>query len=71
MASVRTTYLEQSHPSELRPACPPADVTVVRAEIPAPEFSRWLYATVGGDHQWTDRLGWTARTHCRTTRRAG
>lgn len=57
---VRTTYLEQGSPEAVRPATSPADsVDVVRVELPSPEFSRFLYATVGGDWHWTDRLGWT------------
>jgi len=59
---VTTWYLEQTGPDELRPARPPAqDVQIVRAEIPSPEFSRFLYTAVGGDWRWTDRLPWTWR----------
>jgi GNAT superfamily N-acetyltransferase len=57
---VRTTYLEQGSPDAVRAAREPADsVNVVRVELPSPEFSRFLYATVGGDWHWTDRLGWS------------
>ncbi len=31
----------------------------MRAEVPSPEFSRFLYASVGGDIAWIDRLAWT------------
>lgn len=59
---VTTWYLEQTHPDDLRPARPPAqDVRIVRAEIPSPEFSRFLYTAVGGDWRWTDRLPWSWR----------
>jgi GNAT superfamily N-acetyltransferase len=58
MVNVTTTYLEQTDPSDLRPARPPADVAIVRAEIPSPELNRFLYAAVGGDWHWTDRLSW-------------
>ncbi|MFE6776201.1 GNAT family N-acetyltransferase [Streptomyces sp. NPDC057702] len=60
--TVTTWYLEQTDPHDLRPARPPAPgsgVDVVRASVPSPEFSRFLYASVGGDIAWTDRLGWT------------
>ncbi|MYT73918.1 MULTISPECIES: GNAT family N-acetyltransferase [unclassified Streptomyces] len=59
--TVTTWSLEQTSPSDLRPATPPEgeDVRVVRAEVPSPEFSRFLYASVGGDIHWIDRLGWT------------
>jgi GNAT superfamily N-acetyltransferase len=57
---VRTTYLEQGSPEEVRPAREPADpVNVVRVEQPSPEFARFLYGTVGGDWHWTDRLPWS------------
>jgi GNAT superfamily N-acetyltransferase len=55
---ITTWYLEQTSPSDLRPAAP-ADVDVVRAELPSPELSRFLYTAVGGGWHWTDRLGWT------------
>ncbi|GAA1365626.1 GNAT family N-acetyltransferase [Streptomyces beijiangensis] len=50
--------LEQTSPADLRPAAVPQgdDIQIVRAEVPSPEFSRFLYASVGGDIQWTDRL---------------
>ncbi|WP_428951580.1 GNAT family N-acetyltransferase [Streptomyces sp. cg35] len=59
--TVTTWSLEQTSPSDLRPATPPEgdDVRIVRAEVPSPEFSRFLYASVGGDIKWIDRLGWT------------
>ncbi|MFD4786461.1 GNAT family N-acetyltransferase [Streptomyces sp. NPDC058459] len=58
---VTTWSLEQTSPSDLLPAeAPEGDaVRIVRAEVPSPEFSRFLYASVGGDIRWTDRLGWT------------
>jgi GNAT superfamily N-acetyltransferase len=56
--TVTTTYLEQTDPRDLRPARPPYDVDVVRAALPSPELSRFLYVAVGGDWHWTDRVGW-------------
>ncbi|MGV9562268.1 GNAT family N-acetyltransferase [Streptomyces sp. NPDC003480] len=57
--TVTTWSLEQTSPADLRPAtAPEGDVRIVRAEVPSPEFSRFLYASVGGDIRWTDRLGW-------------
>lgn len=56
---VTTWSLEQTAPADLLPAAvPEGDVRVVRAEVPSPELSRFLYASVGGDIRWTDRLGW-------------
>ncbi|MBO0702632.1 MAG: GNAT family N-acetyltransferase [Candidatus Dormibacteraeota bacterium] len=44
----------------LRPAAPPRRAVELRqAEVPSPEFSRFLYTAVGGDWYWTDRLLWT------------
>ncbi|SEN33578.1 GNAT family N-acetyltransferase [Actinacidiphila rubida] len=59
---VTTWYLEQNAPEELRPAAEPAlpGVTVVRAEVPSGVLGRFLYAAVGGDVSWVDRLPWPA-----------
>ena len=58
--AVTTTYLEMTSPEQLRRA--PATVAgwaVRQAEIPSPELNRFLYAAVGGNWYWTDRLPWT------------
>ncbi|WP_327432639.1 GNAT family N-acetyltransferase [Streptomyces sp. NBC_01236] len=58
--TVTTWSLEQTAPTDLVPAiAPDGDVRIVRSEVPSPEFSRFLYASVGGDIRWIDRLGWT------------
>lgn len=60
--TVTTWYLEQTTPDDLTPATPPPAeqrVRIARAEVASPEFSRFLYASVGGDITWTDRLGWS------------
>lgn len=58
--TVTTWSLEQTSPADLLPAAAPeGDVRIVRAEVPSPEFSRFLYASVGGDIRWRDRHGWT------------
>ncbi|MGW0121446.1 GNAT family N-acetyltransferase [Streptomyces sp. NPDC003327] len=62
MSITLTTWsLEQTSPSDLRPAAPPEgdDITIRRAEVPSPEFSRFLYTAVGGDIRWSDRLSLT------------
>ncbi|MFH9662086.1 GNAT family N-acetyltransferase [Streptomyces sp. NPDC017248] len=57
---VTTWSLEQTSPADLLPAAAPdGDVRIVRAEVPSPEFSRFLYTAVGGDIHWTDRLDWS------------
>ncbi|WP_329124538.1 GNAT family N-acetyltransferase [Streptomyces sp. NBC_01465] len=59
--TVTTWSLEQTSPADLNPAAVPEgdDIRIVRAEVPSPEFSRFLYASVGGDIQWIDRLALT------------
>jgi GNAT superfamily N-acetyltransferase len=53
-------HLEMLDPVALRPArYEPADVALRQAGIPSPEFNRFLYAAVGGDWHWRDRLTWT------------
>jgi ribosomal protein S18 acetylase RimI-like enzyme len=57
---VRTVHLEQHSPDHVRPARRPDEpVEIVRVVRPAPEFSRFLYVTVGGDWHWHERLPWT------------
>lgn len=60
--TVTTWSMEQTSPADLRPVPVPdasSGVRIERAEVPSPEFSRFLYTAVGGDHTWTDRLPWT------------
>ncbi|MEE1926835.1 GNAT family N-acetyltransferase [Streptomyces sp. TRM 70351] len=60
--SVTTWSLEQTSPQDLRPvreADGGSGVRIVRAEVPSPEFSRFLYTAVGADVTWTDRLDWS------------
>jgi len=60
VSRVETWFLEMRDEAALRPAAPPRrPVELRRAEVPSPEFSRFLYTAVGGDWYWTDRLGWT------------
>jgi ribosomal protein S18 acetylase RimI-like enzyme len=61
VTEVTTWYLEQTAAADLRPARQPdaaSGIRIVRAEVPSPEFSRFLYTAVGGDVAWTDRLSW-------------
>ncbi|MCF6526599.1 GNAT family N-acetyltransferase [Streptomyces sp. JJ36] len=60
--TVTTWWLEQTSPADLAPARMPDEesgIRIARAEVPSPEFSRFLYTAVGGDVTWTDRLGWS------------
>ncbi len=56
---VTTWSLEMTDPAQLRPAPRPAEIELRRAELPSPEFGRFLYATAGGNWYWIDRLSWT------------
>ena len=47
-------------PAQLAPAPPPDPSLELRqVELPSPELSRALYAGVGSDWYWMDRLDWT------------
>ena len=52
------TYLQQTDPSQLRPARR-ADLTIARVFPADPAFNAHMYRTIGADWGWTDRLGWT------------
>ncbi|MCX3059309.1 GNAT family N-acetyltransferase [Streptomyces beihaiensis] len=71
--TVTTWSLEQTSPADLRPAAAPQGdgVRIVRSEVPSPEFSRFLYASVGGDIAWIDRLGWSYAQWRETLERPG
>jgi GNAT superfamily N-acetyltransferase len=57
---VTTWYLEMLDPGDLRPQCREhATWTIQPAKLPCPEFSRFLYTSVGGHWYWCDRLSWT------------
>jgi GNAT superfamily N-acetyltransferase len=55
-----TTYLEQGDRSEILEARA-AEVEWILVEVaePAPAFAQFLYAAVGADWFWLDRLHWT------------
>lgn len=54
------TFLEMTDPDELSPADSPADnVSVDRIEQCPPGLWRHLYAEVGREYHWVDRLEWS------------
>ncbi|BAZ27415.1 hypothetical protein NIES4073_83340 [Kalymmatonema gypsitolerans NIES-4073] len=60
LVDVTTWYLEMLDPRQLRPAFSNnSKLLITPAEVPSPEFSRFLYSSVGGDWYWIDRLDWT------------
>jgi GNAT superfamily N-acetyltransferase len=56
---VTRTYLELTHPDQLRgvPVVPPSRVE--RVEQYPLSFYRYLYREVGRNYRWTDRLSWS------------
>ncbi len=59
---VTTWHLEMLSPDELRASGRPAgvdDLLLLQSRRPSAAFARFLYATVGRDWQWIDRLPWT------------
>jgi GNAT superfamily N-acetyltransferase len=59
VARVTTWWLEMTDPARLAPAPAAREGVDVRpARRPSPELSRALYAAVGADWWWLDRLGW-------------
>jgi len=57
---VTRTYLTMSAPAELVPArSPEGDARIERVGFCPTAFFRDLYAEVGGQYRWTDRLTWT------------
>lgn len=60
MPPVITTYLELPTFAHFKPAyIDDPDLTIVQSHVPLPAFYRFLYATVGHDYHWIDRLGWS------------
>lgn len=55
-----THHLEMTHPAQLVPERKPhTTFSLVQVEIPCPPLNRFLYAAVGGDWYWLDRLEWS------------
>lgn len=53
-------HVEMLSRSQLVPSARPHPAfQLIRAELPCPEWNRFLYVTVGGPWNWTDRLVWT------------
>ncbi|NER79448.1 MAG: GNAT family N-acetyltransferase [Leptolyngbya sp. SIO1D8] len=57
---VTTWYLEMLDLGQLRPKqLEHPDVVIRQATLSCPEFSRFLYTSVGGHWYWRDRLSWS------------
>ena len=47
---VTVYFLEMTRPEHLQPVCPPRDdLALRRAQLPSPEFNRFLYTAVGAN----------------------
>jgi GNAT superfamily N-acetyltransferase len=57
--NVTTWSLQMLEPSAQSPRPFPEGVRLEPATGITPEYARFLYALVGGNWHWTDRLGWT------------
>ena len=54
------TYLEMTDRSQLSPSgAPPGDATLERSDDCSLELWRHLYAEVGREYHWVDRLSWS------------
>lgn len=63
---VTRTYLEMTRPDQLVASPARADARVLRLKGCPPSLYRYLYAEVGREWHWVDRLGWddaTIRDH--------
>jgi ribosomal protein S18 acetylase RimI-like enzyme len=57
---VLRTYLQLSHPDDLKPAGVAADLVRIEHAVECPaSFFRYLYREVGRNYHWVDRLAWT------------
>jgi GNAT superfamily N-acetyltransferase len=59
-APVVITSLELTDAAAVRPPSRPAPPGLTITRSHAPQLNRLLYATIGRDLNWTDRLPWTA-----------
>ncbi|MCH8883868.1 MAG: GNAT family N-acetyltransferase [SAR324 cluster bacterium] len=58
--TVVTHHLELNGRDRFNPkACDWAPIEIVKVAVPAPEYCRFLYATVGERWYWIDRLQWS------------
>jgi len=59
VVTVTRTYLEVTGPDQVRDCPLDRSVTLERADLCPPSFYRQLYADIGRDYHWRDRLNWT------------
>lgn len=60
MTRVAIYHLEMTDKANFRPSGRShPEALIQRAEVPNPEFNRFLYSAVGGDWHWHERLSWS------------
>lgn len=60
MTKVTIYYLEMMNQADLRASTRAhPDAAIQRADVPVPEFNRFLYSAVGGEWHWHERLSWS------------
>lgn len=60
MTKVVIYYLEMTDRANLRPSSRThPEAKIEQAQLPIPEFNRFLYSAVGGEWHWHERLSWT------------
>ena len=73
MTQVTVTYLQQLNPAEVNSSSKslPEDARIELAQEITPEFSRFLYQSVGSELNWADRLDSTREQWDEVLRRPG
>ena len=61
MNEATTYYLQMSSPSELIAVDDARGLLVAECTVKQFEYNRFLYALVGAQWAWTDKLSWTDR----------
>ncbi|WP_105169970.1 GNAT family N-acetyltransferase [Pseudoalteromonas sp. T1lg23B] len=56
---MQTYYLEMLSEQALIPSSIPEQLVISEVELTQPEFNQFLYAFVGKQWQWTDKLSWS------------
>jgi ribosomal protein S18 acetylase RimI-like enzyme len=60
MTRVAIYHLEMTDKANFRPSGRShPEALIQRAEVPNPEFNRFLYSAVGGEWHWHERLSWS------------
>jgi GNAT superfamily N-acetyltransferase len=64
LVTVTKTYLAMTREQFTPTFSDDPDLLDMQSREPLPDFYRFLYATVGRDYEWIDRLGWSDEQLC-------